>query len=68
MSKPHWIARILAETAETLRDGLGVPESAPQPVRTGYGHYELPTYMRKGIYIPGVARSVVVNGRRHGLH
>lgn len=65
MSKPQKIARIIVEA---LRDGLGLrdPGAAREPA--GYGYYELPTYLRKGIRVPGVATSIVIDGRRHPLH
>jgi len=65
MIKTHRFARLLVEA---LRDGLGLARRAPSGPRGGYGDYELPTYLRKGIHIPGLSTSVEIDGRMHRLH
>ncbi len=66
MNKPHRFARLLVDA---LCDGFGIARRQPVPARAaGYGHYELPTYVRRGIHIPGLTASVDIDGRRHRLH
>jgi hypothetical protein len=65
MNKTHRFARLLVDA---LCEGFGISRSRPAPARDGYGDYELPAYIRKGIHIPGLSASVEIDGRRHRLH
>lgn len=67
MTRSHRITRLIVEA---LCDGFGIARRRPVVARArdGYGDYELPAYVRKGIHIPGLGTTVEIDGHRHRLH